>query len=847
MAKTDWKLHDTVQPEDMNALGSEINRQGTGISKLEERLNFAEYEDITLQPGLQVVNAKRDSRFRLGEIKGRTLINVFGPAGDCENEALYNAQNGSAAPTYFVATTEDAHTGTKGIRATWANTGMGSSYARYAPITLTAGKTYLVSLYAKTNNPGMGARIAVRRVATSFSGPSKISTDTYSYSCMTFVADGTETGVGCFFDVGNLSGFISFDSVCVYEITSQEATYLATISYAQVAEKYPFVSPGIAGLDSPYAIGYGENLLPPFYEYTQNGVVGKVINPYEIELTVPAAYVAQYVDVPALPGKQYTLTCDTISGSSASAFVNVAELKDNFDLSLTHAVTNATPTIGFTTAPNTNKFRIFISANKTGTFRFKNPMLALGSDAKPFKSRRDTMLALQTELHANPADGSDPDVLFEREGQYFKLAKWKKAILDGTLSWENAGRTGSTASHKYRIVRAPLSSVGVADTGYITKYDGFALKRTSVGNWTTANMQIFYTDNNVYISIADNDSGWGESYTPTADEIKAYFMGWKMYDGSVGLYPGTGQKYWVSIKEWGNGNSTASATLPTTKIPDNVGTNHWSEYQLLYRLAKETVEPIVSEGSLRLNEGGNLIEVGTGIVLRERAKLGFDINGDVYANLNVAGSARSTLDNKVDRFLAVYRNSQLDSAWTRYVDSRSHGKEYIFTKKFTYDPAAAYSVNYIKLNKSLIQPINGSLAVNEKAQISDLTAGVAEALQRVSVVELKKAEKDAPAWITPTLLNGWKVDLPFQYTKDALNTVSFSGNLTSGASSALVFTLPKGYRPKKIRQFAVAIYSTVGWVTGVVTVNSTGAVTVDYGSYTLIKASMDTVHFLAEE
>ena len=68
-----------------------------------------------------------------------------------------------------------------------------------------------------------------------------------------------------------------------------------------------------------------------------------------------------------------------------------------------------------------------------------NPMLTLGSsEAKPFKPRGDAMLAFQTDLYADPLTGANADEVFEKDGQYFKLVKWKKIVLDGTLGWSIA-------------------------------------------------------------------------------------------------------------------------------------------------------------------------------------------------------------------------------------------------------------------------------------------------------------------------------------------------------------------------------------------------------------------------
>ncbi len=91
-------------------------------------------------------------------------------------------------------------------------------------------------------------------------------------------------------------------------------------------------------------------------------------------------------------------------------------------------------------------FRSFDTSKQTFC---KKPMLTLGLSPKPFKPREDSMLALQTDLYADPATGANADEVFEKDGQYFKMAKWKKVVLDGSLSWT----IGPSSSAGYKQVQ----------------------------------------------------------------------------------------------------------------------------------------------------------------------------------------------------------------------------------------------------------------------------------------------------------------------------------------------------------------------------------------------------------
>lgn len=597
---------------------------------------------------------------------------------------------------------------------------------------------------------------------------------------------------------------------------------------------------GIVGVENPYAIGYGENLLPPFYEWVPatigNGkhVVQEPYKLYQYSKDLDN-YATCSTYVPVIPNETYTLSASLEKYPDTAKDGLFFYWADENKVRLTGEGYETRKYRGTYTAPPNAKYAefYFVMDVNNDSVEYKtqivsNPMFVVGTEARPFKPQRKSMLALQTELHANPADGSEPDVLFEREGQYFKLAKWKKIILDRSLNW--AFLDGVTDGISKRVSFVNALDIAATNYGFLTKYDG---KRLATNVETYGNPDSFaVSSSGATLCIANADSGWGPNYTPTPDEIKAYFMGWRMYDGnSAGNpYNGTGTKSWNSIAHWGT-STYATISLPTTPAPES---DNWKPYQLLYRLAKETVEPVPFEGALMLPEGQSVVEVGTGIVLRERAN---PVQSGVAFVINDINYSSSRLTNMVDRFISVYRNSRKDSTWELRTNN-AYGNERRVT--FSYDPLTTYSATYIKLDKSPIQPITGTLAANEKAQISDLTAGVAEALQRVSVVEQKKAEKDVPGWITPTLLNGWtNYDLsqydPVGFYKDDFGQVHLRGMITGGASSPgiVLFRLPLGYRPLK-HIAASTVGSSDGDIVGsaVLLVAPNGNVTIMRGSVT---------------
>ncbi|MMZ61653.1 hypothetical protein D1872_238140 [compost metagenome] len=155
---------------------------------------------------------------------------------------------------------------------------------------------------------------------------------------------------------------------------------------------------------------------------------------------------------------------------------------------------------------------------------------------------------------------------------------------------------------------------------------------------------------------------------------------------------------------------------------------------------------------------------------------------------------------KTNEIRAVYKNNSRDPRWTLWKNTEgTNGGAYCDVSESNYDPSATYSATYIKLDKSPIVPVTGAVAANEKAQLSDLTAGVAEALHGVSVLTQKKADKDAPGWITPTLLNGATQfgDVTFGLVgyRKVGNYIEFRGLIVPTVALGVVFILPPEYRP----------------------------------------------------
>ncbi|VUG06162.1 hypothetical protein PPOLYM_02555 [Paenibacillus polymyxa] len=574
---------------------------------------------------------------------------------------------------------------------------------------------------------------------------------------------------------------------------------------------------GLFGVRNPYVIRYGENLLPSFYEWTVHSNA-KVTNPNALSLvTAQSTQELSYYDFRAvIVGQKYTVSFQG-AGKAIISFV------DTTNSAPTRVIVSAATPVTFTVPNGTVYIRVYVGnlisytdennpstyTYAAGTYMFSNMMFSIGETVKPFKPREDSMLALQTDLYADPVTGANADTVFERDGQYCKSKKWKGIVLDGNQAW---AYKDSKVGNKQ--VTLPLSDQKT-DSERVVKYDGKLIAHAYP--WSDAD-QSFLAADGLYLSIPVADSGWADSYTPTQDDIKAYFFGYKAYDANTitpanaqamttATWTGTGTKYWVQRV----GSPAFTQSTPQTSYAG------YTPYQLVYQLATPTVEPIVAEGQLSFIEGDNQVEVGTGIVLREKATpFGAYINA-----INAAGGT-SNLKNKTTRILAVYKSGMRDGSWSL----RPHvfnGEDYMYAMNLDVDNGFPYTVSYITRDRSPVASFIGTYAANEKTLLLDLVDSVQQNNARLSVVENKKAEKDSPAWITPTLFNGWtpledQSGMGYrtaQYYKDSSNRVHVRGLIKSGVKTlgTVLFKLPQGYRPSFSETFIVAMSYTATTVT----------------------------------
>ncbi|MEJ3716713.1 hypothetical protein WGM54_01680 [Paenibacillus polymyxa] len=807
------------------------------VNEIKKRLDTTERKAVTLEPGLQIVHAEKAAPFSLTGLSGRTLVNLLGRMGSCETVSDWSSNVAIAIDNI------NKTNGSSSFKITLSSVPATAS----ASFLTTPGRKYIAIADVKSGNTSKVA-ISINGISSSV-GNEVTSGSVFAPSIVRFTAKEyfhivTITGTGA---TGNT---FNMDSVRVYEISDADYAAVASLTPAQAAAKWAYVD-SVMPVRNPYVTRYGENLLPKFYEWVvSNPGIVTVQGPYKASAST-SSYTGSFpvsplkIVVPVLPGTTYTI-------SSMGDGIQYIERRDSIDSDPTGEVMPGVVVVGtktFTTTTQTKFLSVRLRYASAGSFTHENPMLNIGNTVKPFKTREDSMLALQTDLYANPVTGADADAVFERDGHYFKYKNWQGLTLDGSRAWVLGDAAATAGVRQVKVVG--LAGGAMAASGIGTKFDGKILPQGSTGN--TPDTNAVNAAGDVYIAIPAVDSGWADGFTPTQDEIKAYFLGWNMYywnGTSAELYNNQGPKSWRKI----NNHGATTSILPTTQIDPGLSKDgrfvYWEPYKLVYQLATPTVEPIVSEGNLTFSEGDNQVEVGTCIVLREHANPYQEANKWWNINNATQGWETSVLRFKAPRILDIYKNNQNDSKSWNITNSQVTTAGAIAQQSDeNHDITAVYSVTYMMLDKSPVVPFTGTYAANEKTLLTDLMDNIQQTTVRVSVLENKKADKDNPATITPTLLNGVIQEYassPVEYRKTSDGLVTVQGSIKPPSTGDIfVFKFPEGYRPKQT--VAVSLSANTGttdvMVRGVV--YSDGRVQVG-NSVPVVWIRLDGIQFIAE-
>jgi hypothetical protein len=497
-------------------------------------------------------------------------------------------------------------------------------------------------------------------------------------------------------------------NVPLYEVQQSEYDkILVDWMESDVLNRYPRVQ-GSQHVQNPYLMAEDENLLPPFYEWIMHNNA-KILGSYEFEHTSTSVGQQGHVFIPVKENQVYYASF----GLNSESIVYFQYLDSNKTL-LGNGLTLFTPSAlsgTFTTPIGCHFVKILPSTRRaSGTALFKNPMLTLGSEQKPFVPRNPSYLLAETKLGSI---GDKKDTLFYEDGAYKRRKVIEKDVmLDGSLAWEYST---DYSGFKRLQVNGFTNTDARLQTSPILLTD--RLGKIYRGNEIQPNGVAIYSNGRLYVTVLDIDSGWGESYTPTTNDVKRYFNGWKYTDGIT----------WTSVT--GNGQ-TADVTLALNTKPSD-----YIPYKLSYVLATPKIESIMTEGSITVN-GKTQVEVGSGVVVREKATVGSSVT-QKWIN---SSTQSSELHMKLKSFVAIYKNgASVTEDWEIYNFSGSYGNLSARIDNSKFDPSAEYTVTYLVLDKHIFtnnpSDIKAIYSKNIRDAHDDSVKQLEDVVTKVSVLD----------------------------------------------------------------------------------------------------------------
>ncbi|AZF89198.1 hypothetical protein Goe5_c00920 [Bacillus phage vB_BthM-Goe5] len=202
---------------------------------------------------------------------------------------------------------------------------------------------------------------------------------------------------------------------------------------------------------------------------------------------------------------------------------------------------------------------------------------------------------------------------WNENGVATKEKYWEDFHLDTQQSWSLL-ENRDTAD--YRLFKSS------SFLWYTPHANGTSQMIDSAGYYMTSkaaidNQNQFYFDaanKNLTISVGNNATGFDKLYkTPTADEIKAFFLGWKLCDGTSvnSPYKGSGVKVWFPI---GDTNLDRKFQSNDGKPPKDVSPSFQERlvcqpYQFVGLLATPVALEVEFEGILELLPKANAVSV----------------------------------------------------------------------------------------------------------------------------------------------------------------------------------------------------------------------------------------------
>jgi len=555
--KTDWIDSDIVLADDFNKIEQGVYdalnaAAGTGAIQnpaIGLGLNRIQITEVPVSPKIALT--------------GMAYTNLLGKDGNCEDVSKWFFSNVTLA-----LDSANKVFGVNGIKHTLTNT---SSYMWYLP-KIDVSKYYMLSAFFKVGNC---TSIAVYKDTTgggTFVGSVGITDNTKFVRAMCKASPST-LNINNLFAItcnGTVGQYGYVDGIMLNEISATDYA----LTDAQLLAKYPYVD-SYAALTNPYFENRRYNLVrngngEEGIGYWKCATVGTItIENGKFKTSTSGDTKAVWQTVKVKPNTNYYISANIAAGT-ATGNIFVFE-KDSIAVTLRNG-------IGTFNTGNRTEIDIACYFNTVGYIYVDSIMLVEGTVAPT------AYLSQDIQRFVVEGQFTSDDKLVVENGRVSGLLNWKHKTLFGK-DYEWGSDSDYIGYKEIACTISPIPQIEVSEIGI--KYEGKVLKTLGDGlNSSAADVIKYHSNGNIYISVADSDTGWAETINPSNDEIKAFMNGWKaVYNNGIR------QTGWLSITDGtvpnGAIQATTAATTNTTTITVSSGGTNFVSGDSVY-----TVNPI---------------------------------------------------------------------------------------------------------------------------------------------------------------------------------------------------------------------------------------------------------------
>lgn len=292
--------------------------------------------------------------------------------------------------------------------------------------------------------------------------------------------------------------------------------------------------------------------------------------------------------------------------------------------------------------------------------------LTKGTEPKSYGDCHSSRIVFETKLY----DGET--ISRTNDGTYVKNKIFHEYLLtpdnidfSEVEIFDSTTLSDITPGYKSILLHGADCSPGM-NTSYVVRYDGKILQKHSGENYRT--VEGFHLSNRgdrghkLYLLISNEITGWTDGVFPTIEEVKAFFLGWKKGTDNTWakLWCGVGEK----VTSWGHAGAPVVSGSGVSKCPDTMNDMGFKPYRVIF-MKPQCVEEVNTHGSLTLTDNAQ-IKTGSGLVLNEKVKMcGFRPD----ERLQVGGISK--LDNRNGDILEIRKSGeQLQFLNIKFSDSK---------------------------------------------------------------------------------------------------------------------------------------------------------------------------------